>query len=110
MPEEETTAALERNPGAAMALGTQPTASVEQEALQRQLHRRLAAVCQRLKPKQRLAVVLRWMQGYSVQEISEITGARVNTVRGRLRNGKKELRRLILQDPVLKELSSVVLS
>lgn len=75
---------------------------LEQEAQRRQLHGRLARLLGRLDPERRAAVLLRWVHGYTVEEIAELTDARVNTVRGRLRRGKRQLRRLILTDPMLR--------
>ncbi len=75
---------------------------MEQEAQRRELHQRLALVLGRLDPQRRAAVLLRWVHGYSVEEIAAMTDARVNTVRGRLRRGKRQLRKLILADPALR--------
>ncbi len=69
---------------------------------------RLGALLERLPPERRTAVVLRWVHGYSIQEIADMTGVRLNTARGRLRKGKKELRDLILSDPVLRNWRELV--
>jgi len=84
--------------------GPSPTGTpgLEQEAQRRQLHQRLALVLGRLDPHRRAAVLLRWVHGYSVEEIADLTDARINTVRGRLRRGKRQMRKLILGDPVLR--------
>ncbi len=74
---------------------------LQAEAERRQLHRQLASLLGRLEPERRAAVLLRWVHGYSVEEIAELTDARVNTVRGRLRRGKRQLRKMILADPML---------
>ena len=47
----------------------------------------------RLAPKPRAAFVLRVVLGHSVPEVAEITGARINTVRDRLRVADRERRR-----------------
>jgi len=52
-----------------------------------------------LPEKQQVPVVLHHLHGYSVEEIADLTGARLNTVRGRLRNGLKALRSAALADP-----------
>jgi len=78
------------------------TPDLEQEAQRRLLHRRLALVLGRVDPQRRAAVLLRWVHGYTVEEIADLTDARVNTVRGRLRRGKRQLRKMILGDPVLR--------
>jgi RNA polymerase sigma-70 factor (ECF subfamily) len=87
-------------------MGAEPAGGVagglEQEAQRRQLHHRLALLLGRLDPQRRAVVLLRWVHGYSVEEIAELTDTRVNTVRGRLRRGKRQLRKLILGDPVLR--------
>ncbi|MCU0664971.1 MAG: sigma-70 family RNA polymerase sigma factor [Myxococcota bacterium] len=56
-----------------------------------------------LKPKYQVALTLRLAQGYSVSEIAEITDTTFNTVRERLRVGRKKLHRLIVQHPQLCE-------
>lgn len=46
-----------------------------------------------LPPEQRAAVALHLYAGYSVQETAEITGARLETTRSRLRLAREQLRR-----------------
>ncbi len=75
----------------------------EREALRGQLRRRLALKLQRLSPPRRAVVVLRYVHGYSIREISRITDAPPNTVRDRLQVGKRLLRGFILRDPVLRD-------
>jgi len=88
--------AAERDPAA--------TASEPERALAlRMLRRRLALKLDRLKPDRRAAVVLRHVHGYSVAEISELTGTPLNTVRDRLRVGKQQLRELVTGDPLLRD-------
>lgn len=48
--------------------------------------------------KQRTALVLRHVMGYSVSEIAELTGTSPNTVKDRLLRGAREMRRLIRRD------------
>lgn len=96
---DDAEAALERLPNDASST-TAP--ELEVEAQRRQLHRGLALLLGRLDPQRRAAVILRWVHGYSVEEVAELTDARVNTVRGRLRRGKRQLRKLILTDPTLR--------
>jgi len=57
----------------------------------------------KMKSKYRIALVLRLMLGHSVGEIAELTDTTFNTVRERLRVGRKQLHRLIERDPVLEE-------
>ena len=73
----------------------------EDVAGRRQLRQRMATLLENLSPERRTAVVLHWVRGYTIPEIAELTGAKLNTVRGRLRDAKRELRRLIMKDPVL---------
>jgi RNA polymerase sigma-70 factor (ECF subfamily) len=75
----------------------------EQALVRLRMRRRLADLLQRLSPERRVVVLLRWVHGYSVKEIAALTGAPVNTVRDRLQVGKRQLRKLILTDPLLCE-------
>ena len=77
-------------------------ASPERETGRRELAERLARVVSQLRPRHRWVVILRWVHGYSIQEIAEQTDTKLNTVRERLRTGKKKLRSLIQRDPVLR--------
>ena len=69
----------------------------------RMLRRQLATKLQQLSPERRTAIVLHHVEGYGVAEIAEMTGAPINTVRDRLRQGRKLLRKKIKTDPVLRE-------
>jgi RNA polymerase sigma-70 factor (ECF subfamily) len=51
-----------------------------------------------LPDKQRNALVLRHVMGYSVTEIAELTDSSPNTVKDRLLRGAREMRRLIRRD------------
>ncbi|MBI5548161.1 MAG: sigma-70 family RNA polymerase sigma factor [Deltaproteobacteria bacterium] len=77
--------------------------SGEDEAAKASLRRRLSSLLSRLSPERRGAVVLHYVQGYTVEEIAEITETPANTVRDRLRVGKSLLRKYILNDRVLGE-------
>lgn len=81
---------------------------LERELVRAEVHRRMAALLERLKPERRLAVVLRWVHDYSIEEIAAMTEVRVNTARGRLRKGKRELRGLVTRDPVLRRWAELV--
>jgi RNA polymerase sigma-70 factor (ECF subfamily) len=48
-------------------------------------------------------VVLHHVEGYGLPEIAEISGAPVNTVRDRLRIGRRQLRQRILADPEVRD-------
>ncbi|MCP4602739.1 MAG: sigma-70 family RNA polymerase sigma factor [Proteobacteria bacterium] len=65
--------------------------------------RRVTAILGTLKPKHRIALSLRLSFGYSVAEIAEMTGVPFNTVRERLRTGRKKLHRRFGKDPLLAE-------
>jgi RNA polymerase sigma-70 factor, ECF subfamily len=65
------------------------------------VRKRLAELLSRLSLKNRTAVVLHYLWGYGVAEIAEIVGCKENTVRGRVREGRKHLKREVLGDPLL---------
>lgn len=77
--------------------------SPDHDIQRRLLRERLALLLGQLSPDRRLAVTLHWMHGYSVQEIADIAGAPVNTIRDRLRTGKKQLKRHLNKDPALRD-------
>ena len=62
---------------------------------------RAADLVGRLKPKHREAIVLHLVLGYTSAEISEMTDTHVETVRYRLKAGRKHLRTLVEEDPML---------
>ncbi len=78
-------------------------AAQEQSYERRQLRRRLATHLEKLSADRRTAVVLHWVRGYTIPEIADLTDAKLNTVRGRLRDAKKQLRKQLLKDPVLRD-------
>lgn len=67
---------------------------------QRELQRRLAAHLEHLKPERRAVMVLHWVLGHTVEEVAALTDAPPNTVRKRLRVGKRQLRKRLRNDPV----------
>ena len=75
----------------------------EADACRGWLQKRITQLLQRLSHDCRTALVLHHVQGYKISEIAALTGARVNTVRGRLRTGRKRLGQYIAEDPALKE-------
>jgi len=86
---------------AALQPGTQePGADVQTDL--KLVRARLAHLLGKLSPERRTAVVLHHVQGYDIAEIAEMTGAPVNTVRDRLRVGRRQLRKRILADPALR--------
>ncbi|MDD5306813.1 MAG: sigma-70 family RNA polymerase sigma factor [Deltaproteobacteria bacterium] len=76
--------------------GTPHDRLVGQEAL-----RRLHAALDRIKPKKRIAFLLFAAMGFSTQEVSEMVGAPVTTVKSRIWFARRELIRKARQDPYL---------
>jgi RNA polymerase sigma-70 factor (ECF subfamily) len=66
------------------------------------LRRDVARALSCVPAERRVCLVLKLVYQYSVAEIAEMTGARVNTVRDRLRVGRRELRKAALRDPALR--------
>lgn len=67
------------------------------------LRSRLAAHFHRLQPDRRVVLVMKLIGGCSLSDISLATDAPLNTVKDRLRVGREELRRALLQDPAMKD-------
>ncbi len=80
-----------------------PERELDDELGRKQIRARLAELLQKLSTERRTAVVLHHVQGYGIAEISEMTGAPVNTVRDRLRVGRKQLKKRVLADPSLRD-------
>lgn len=68
-----------------------PNALLEARERAKQLHEALA----RLSDKYRAVVVLHDLEGLSVKDVAGIVGAGELTVRSRLRDGRKQLRKLL---------------
>ncbi len=66
--------------------------------LERALPKTMVEYLATLPETRRVAVVLRHVMDYSVEEIAEMTDASVNTVKDRLLHGREQLRRLIRRD------------
>ncbi len=62
---------------------------------------RLRTLLGRMSDKYRAVVVLHDLEGFTIPEIAGIVGANALTVRSRLRDGRKQLRRLLELDPAL---------
>ena len=77
--------------------------AVDEEVALRQVRERLQTAFGKLKEKQRVPVALHFVHGYEATEIAELTGEKLNTVRGRLRRGMAKLRQLVMLDPGLRE-------
>jgi RNA polymerase sigma-70 factor (ECF subfamily) len=81
-----------------LGIAGEPTSEAPQslELLdERERAERLRAALGRLSDKHRAVVVLRDLDGFDVSEIADIVGANPLTVRSRLRNGRRKLRRLL---------------
>jgi RNA polymerase sigma-70 factor, ECF subfamily len=76
-------------------------ASADEIADRDRARRRLAEILARMSLKNRTVLVLHYLWGYGVAEIAEIAECPENTVRGRVREGRKRLRREVLDDPLL---------
>jgi RNA polymerase sigma-70 factor (ECF subfamily) len=74
---------------------------VEWDVARREVRRRLAVLLQKLPPRRRTVVALRWVFDYRPLEIAEITETSVNTVRDHLQKGKRCFRELVLQDEIV---------
>ncbi len=70
-----------------------PTEFTERDALGLQIE---AAIGQ-LPPDQRLVIILSDVHNYSYEEIAEITGVAVGTVKSRIHRGRARLRTIILE-------------
>lgn len=75
----------------------EPSAAATLEA--RQDVERLQRALARLSDKYRAAVVLCDLEELPVREVARIVGANELTVRSRLRDGRKQLQRLLLETP-----------
>lgn len=75
----------------------------DEQAETRWLEERVRRALDTLQPDQREALVLMYLQGYSVQEIEELTGASASAVKMRLKRGREALKALL--GPVLSEVS-----
>ena len=69
-----------------------------------ELAARLEWALGRLAPDQRLTVVLSDVQGHSYEEVAQITGVAVGTVKSRLNRGRARLREILLADEGGREL------
>lgn len=70
----------------------------ERQAIRRSASRTLARALQQITPDQRLAIVLYDVEGYDYQEIADITGVSLGTVKSRIHRGRIALRELLAGD------------
>jgi RNA polymerase sigma factor (sigma-70 family) len=73
------------------------TESPEDYALRRELGRFLNEGLSHLPEDQRLVVILSDVQGLSYEEVAQVTGASLGTVKSRLNRGRTRLRDFLLQ-------------
>jgi RNA polymerase sigma-70 factor (ECF subfamily) len=71
--------------------------SPEAYAQRQDLNRTLEAALQTLTPDQRVVIVLSDVQGYNYQEIAEIVGVSLGTVKSRLSRARSKMRDLLLE-------------
>lgn len=70
----------------------------ERQALRRNSARVLAQALARITPDQRAAIVLYDVEGYDYQEIADMTGVSLGTVKSRIHRGRLALRDLLAGD------------
>jgi len=78
-----------------------PQASPEEVAMQGELNALLQQGIATLSPDQRVVVVLSDVQGFDYQEIAEITGVSLGTVKSRLSRARARLRDFLMTRPEL---------
>ena len=70
-------------------------ASPEEVAIESDMAQTIVNLLPRVRPLYREAVVLRDMQGLSYEEIADILGVRIGTVRSRIARGRERIRNLL---------------
>lgn len=73
----------------------------EEQVELRRARQRLTEHLFALPIKERVVLVLHYVNGYEIVEVAQMTHCKVNTIRGRLRTGRKKLRKKILNDSLL---------
>lgn len=94
--------------GTALSQVAEPRASAavdpERQLLRTTRAGRLGELLVRLNKRQHLAIVLKTVYGYTVEEVADLMQERPETVRYLVRKARAKLRRLALRDPVLGDL------
>lgn len=85
-----------------------PVDDPERFAARSELSRRLEAALEYLTEDQRLVVLLHDVHGYPYDEIAEITGASIGTVKSRLSRARARLREVLRADAGSRELLEAV--
>jgi len=83
--------------------------SPERQVNRHRIAERLTALIGTLSEERRQVVTLRLVLGHGVDEIAELTGMKINTVRDRLAVARRQLRKKIHCDPLLREYRDSVL-
>lgn len=78
-----------------------------QAAEAQEVLRRVYAVLETLPPKKRTVFILNDLQGLAQEEVAEIIGARIATVRTRLFYARRDFWKKANKDPVLKDFSGL---
>lgn len=86
---------LDSNESSAASEEPSPAVLVEARQRAQRLHQALA----QMTDKYRAVVVLHDLEGLTVSEVVEVVAANERTVRSRLRDGRKQLARLLQADP-----------
>lgn len=76
-----------------------PHVTVTELLEQRERALRLHAALEQVSPKRRAVVTLHDLQGLGLQEVADVVGAGVLTVKSRLRDGRRMLARVLADDP-----------
>jgi RNA polymerase sigma-70 factor (ECF subfamily) len=77
----------------------EPRRGPEEQALAQDAQRRVARALRQVKPVFREAVVLRDLEELSYEEIAEVLGVRIGTVRSRIARGREALRQVLESMP-----------
>jgi RNA polymerase sigma-70 factor, ECF subfamily len=100
----------ERASDRAMSLPALIAPSVADQTIDgRRLASKLHAVCDRISPKKRIALLLYVMEDRSVEEIAALMRATQTATRSRMYFARRELRKLIRADAELRELADGLL-
>lgn len=77
-------------------------------AMRQALSRRLQDALEELTEDQRTAIILHDMQGYPYDEVAQITGASLGTIKSRLHRARARLREILRSDEQSRELLEAV--
>ena len=88
--------------------GTGLEVAPERRLIRHRMSERIAKLIGTLTPERARVLTMRLVLGYSIEEISSITGMKINTVRDRLAVARRQLRKKIQRDPVLKEFAGSI--